>query len=84
VTAVFRAGSVGHVGALVGIYTGDDFAIAADEGGRIAAGLVADAKISSISLTFGAGFASLLTDDAGLYPSVGKSVYVTVGLAYVK
>ena len=84
VTALFRAGSVAHFGAQVGIYTGDDFKLGADEGGRVAAGLVADVKVSTIALRFAGGFASLLTDDMGLYTSVGKSVYVTVGLAYQK
>lgn len=84
VTGLLRAGSVAHVGAQVGIYTGDDFKLGADEGGRVAAGLVADVSVSSIKVMFGAGFASLLTDDMALYTSVGKSVYVTVNLAYVK
>jgi hypothetical protein len=69
---------------MVGIYTGDDFKLGADEGGRVGAGLVANVKVSTIKVMFGAGFASLLTDDAGFYTSVGKSVYVSVGLAYVK
>jgi hypothetical protein len=84
VTAMFRAGSVAHFGALVGIYTGDDFKLGADEGGRVGAGLVADVKVSTIKVVFGAGFASLLTDDASVYTSVGKSIYVSLGLAYVK
>ena len=86
VTAMFRAGSVAHIGAMVGIYTGDDFKLGAEDGGRIGAGLVADVKVSTIKVVLGAGFASLLTDEmAGNgYTSVGKSVYVSVGLAYVK
>lgn len=84
VTAMFRAGNVARAGVLVGIYTGDDFKFGADEGARIATGLVADIKVSSIALQLGAGFASLLTDDMAAYTSVGKSVYVTVGLMYAK
>jgi len=84
VTALFRAGTVAHAGAQVGIYTGDDFKMGADEGGRVAAGLVADVKVSSIKVMLGAGVSSLLTDDMGLYTSVGKSLYVSVNLAYVK
>lgn len=86
VTAVFRAGSVAHLGAMVGIYTGDDFKLGASDGGRVGAGLVADVKVSSIKLVLGAGFASLLTDDMGGngYTSVGKSLYVSVALHYVK
>ncbi|MDQ3339241.1 MAG: hypothetical protein M4D80_29105 [Myxococcota bacterium] len=86
VTALFRAGSVAHIGAMVGLYTGDDFKLGAEDGGRLGAGLVADVKVSTIKVVLGAGFASLLTsDEAGsLYPSVGKSLYVSVGLAYVK
>jgi hypothetical protein len=85
VTALFRAGSVAHAGVQVGIYTGDDFKLGAEDQGRVAAGLVADVHVSKIKLMFGAGFSSLLTDEeTGLYSSVGKSVYVSVNLAYVK
>jgi hypothetical protein len=86
VTALFRAGSVAHAGAQVGIYTGDDFKLGNADGGRVAAGLVADVAISKIKLMFGAGFSNLLaSDDMGApYQSIGKSVYVSVNLAYVK
>ena len=87
VTALFRAGSVAHIGAMVGIYTGDNFKLGAEDGGRLGAGVVADVKVSTIKVVLGAGFASLLADDetAGNgYTSVGKSIYVSVGLAYVK
>ena len=84
VTALFRAGSIGHVGAMVGIYTGDDFKLGAADGGRVAAGLVVDLKVSTIKVNLGAGVSSLLTDDMGLYAEVGKALYVNVGLAYVK
>jgi hypothetical protein len=84
VTALFRAGSVAHAGAQVGIYTGDDFKMGADDGGRVAAGLVADVAVSKIKLMFGAGISSVLTDDMGFYTSVGKALYVSVNLAYVK
>jgi hypothetical protein len=84
VAAKFRVGGLALIGAQVGLYTGDDFKLAADEGGRIATGLVADVKVSSIALQLAAGFASLLTDEAAPYTSIGKSVYATVGLMYVK
>lgn len=88
VSALFRAGSFGHVGAKVGLYTGDDFEVAADKGGRLGAGLVVDLKVSTIKVNLEAGVSSLLTDDGmgsvALYHSVGKALYVNVGLAYVK
>ncbi|HLL24243.1 MAG TPA: hypothetical protein VK427_19060 [Kofleriaceae bacterium] len=84
VTAMFRAAGLARFGAQLGIYTGDDFGMSAEDGGRIAVGLVADTKVSTVSLQVAAGFASLLTDDASAYRSIGTSVYFTVGLAYVK
>jgi hypothetical protein len=82
VTAMFRASGGLKAGAKVGIYTGDDFKLGADKGGRLATGLVVDVAISSIFVRAEAGLSSLLTDDAALYTSVGKSVYVAFALMY--
>jgi len=82
VTALFRASSALKAGAMVGIYTGDDFKLGADKGGRVAAGLVVDLAVSGIAVRAGAGFSSLLTDDASVYDSIGHATYLSVALMY--
>jgi hypothetical protein len=79
---MFRASGGLKAGAKVGLYTGDEFKLGADEGGRLAAGLVVDVAVSSIFVRAEAGLSSLLTDDASLYTSVGKSTYVAFALMY--
>jgi len=68
----------------LGIYTGDDYSLRAKNGGRIATGASIDLKISKILIHLGAGAASLLVDQAGVYPTVSDSFYVDVNAKYVK
>lgn len=82
VTAMFRASGGLKAGAKVGLYTGDEFKLGADEGGRLATGLVVDIAVSSVFVRAEAGFSSLLTDDASLYTGIGKSTYIALALMY--
>jgi hypothetical protein len=82
VSAMIRAGNALKLSADVGLYSGDDFSLGADEGGRVGIGTALDIKVSKIMLHLGVGLASLLTDDAGFYPSVGKSLYFDLNVKY--
>lgn len=84
VTATLRVARMLRVSGDIGLYSGDDFKVSPSDGGRLGVGAAVDVQISSIALHLGAGFASLMTDDAGLYPSVGKSLFFDVALKYVK
>ena len=89
VNAMLRAGEMLKVSADLGIYSGDDFKIGADDGGRIAIGAAVDVKVSTIALHLGVGLNSLLTSDspspgAFAYPSIGDSLYIDLALKYVK
>ena len=68
----------------LGVFTGDDYSLRAKNGGRIATGASLDIKISKILIHAGAGAASLITDAAGVYPTVGDSFYVDLNAKYVK
>lgn len=85
INAMLRAGEALKVSADLGIYTGDDFKMGAKDGGRIAIGAAVDIKVGHIAIHLGTGLASLLTsDEGGLYPSIGKSLYFDVNAKYVK
>ena len=86
INAMLRAGEMLKVSADVGVYSGDDFKIGADDGGRIAIGAAVDIKVGAIALHLGAGLNSLLTSDepGALYGSVGESLYFDVAARYVK
>jgi hypothetical protein len=68
----------------LGIYTGDDYSLRAKNGGRVATGASLDIKISHILIHTGAGAASLITDAAGVYPTISDSFYVDLNAKYVK
>jgi hypothetical protein len=66
------------------VFTGDNISLRAKNGGRIYLGAALDLKIGPIITHAGAGFASLLTDDMGLYHSIGDSVYIDLNVKYAK
>ncbi len=68
----------------LGIYTGDDISLRPSRGGRIATGAALDVKLGRIIAHAGAGFASLLVDDMGMYPSIGESMYVDLNVKFAK
>lgn len=86
VVAMIRLGDMLKVSGDIGLYSGDDFKVAASDGGRLGVGAAVDIKVGSIGLHLGTGLASLLTSDemGALYPSVGKSLYFDVSLKYMK
>ncbi|MBA3456813.1 MAG: hypothetical protein H0T42_27235 [Deltaproteobacteria bacterium] len=81
---IIKLGSLLKVSADLGIFTGDDFSLRAKYGGRIYAGGAIDVKVGPIALHAGAGVASLFTDPAGVYPTLGDSVYIDLNVKYVK
>jgi hypothetical protein len=81
---ILKLGSLIKVSADAGIYTGDDLSIRAKNGGRIYLGAALDVKLGPIIAHAGAGFASLLTDAAGYYPSIKDSLYVDLNVKYAK
>jgi hypothetical protein len=81
---VVKLGDVLKLGTELGIYTGDDYSFGAADGGRISTGVSLDVKIGKIVTHAGVGFASLLTDEMGLYPSIKESMYVDLNIKYAK
>jgi hypothetical protein len=77
-------GNVLKINFELGIYTGDDYSIGPSNGGRLASGLSIDLKISHILIHAGAGFASLLVADSGLYPTIKDSFYIDLNAKYTK
>jgi len=77
-------GSLAKINVEAGFYTGDDFSMGPSHGGRIATGLSLDLKISHLVLHAGAGFASLLVADSGLYPTIKDSFYIELNAKYAK
>jgi hypothetical protein len=83
-STIVKLGDVLKVSADLGIYTGDDFSFGPSDGGRLALGAAIDLKIGKIITHAGAGFASLLTDDMGPYPTIGDSLYIDLNVKYAK
>jgi hypothetical protein len=71
-----------------GVYTGDDFALGAADGGRISLGAAVDVRLGKLIVHVGAGVASLLTSDEpmslALYQSIGDSVYLDLNVKFAK
>ncbi|HEY4176072.1 MAG TPA: hypothetical protein VGM90_04545 [Kofleriaceae bacterium] len=81
---ILKLGSLVKLSADAGVFTGDDISLRAKNGGRIYLGAALDVKIGPIITHAGAGFASLLTDQMGLYPTIKDSVYVDLNVKYAK
>jgi hypothetical protein len=81
-SVIVKLGSLLKVSAEAGVFTGDDYSFAGDNGGRIAAGGSVTVKLGPIVAHAGAGVASLLT--GGLYPAIGDSLYVDLNVSYAK
>jgi hypothetical protein len=79
-----KAGSLVKLSADAGVFTGDNLSLSAKNGGRIYLGAAIDLKISRIITHLGAGVASLLTDEMGLYPTIRDSVYLDVNVKFAK
>lgn len=79
-----KVGSLVKLSTDLGIYTGDDISLRPSNGGRISLGAALDVKLGPILAHAGAGFASLLTDEMGMYPTIGESMYVDVNVKYAK
>lgn len=77
-------GSLLRLNLELGVYTGDDYSLRSRNGGRVATGASLDIKIGPMLFHLGAGAASLITGDGGVYPSISDSVYVDVNAKYVK
>jgi hypothetical protein len=81
---VVSAGDVLELGTELGVYTGDDYSFGAADGGRIATGVSLDIKIGKLVTHAGVGFASLLTDEMGMYPTIKESMYIDLNVKYAK
>lgn len=81
---ILKAGSLLKLSADAGVFTGDDISLRAKNGGRVYLGAALDVKVGPIITHAGAGFASLITDPNGLYPSIGDSVYIDLNVKYAK
>jgi hypothetical protein len=81
---ILKAGSVIKLSADTGVFTGDNISLRAKNGGRVYLGAALDVKVGPIITHAGAGFASLITDPAGLYPTIGDSVYIDLNVKYAK
>jgi len=81
-STIIKLGSVLELSADLGVFTGDDYAFSADDGGRIYAGAAIDLKVGPIITHAGTGFASLLT--GGAYPTIGDSLYIDLNVKYAK
>lgn len=77
-------GSLVKVALELGVFTGDDYSLRARNGGRLPLGASLDVKIGKIIAHVGAGWASLITDPAGFYPTVGDSVYFDLNVKFAK
>jgi hypothetical protein len=81
---VVSAGDVLKLGTELGVYTGDDYAFGAADGGRISTGVAVDVKIGKILAHADVGFASLLTDEMAMYPTIKESMYIDLNVKYAK
>jgi hypothetical protein len=81
---ILKIGSLVKLSTDVGIFTGDDISLRAKNGGRIYLGAALDVKLGPIIAHAGAGFASLLTDEMGAYPTIKDSIYVDLNVKYAK
>jgi hypothetical protein len=72
------------VSADAGVFTGPKMRFGPAGGGRIYAGASVDLKLKPIILHLGAGVASLITDPAGVYPSIKESIYFDLNVKYAK
>ena len=81
-STVVKLGSLLKVSADLGVYTGDDFSLSGDDGGRLSAGGSLTVKLGPILVHAGAGAASLLT--GGFYPEIGDSIYIDLNVKYAK
>ncbi len=77
---IVKLGSLLAVSADLAVNTGDDYALGADDGGRIALGAAIDVKLGPIATHLGAGLASLLT--GGAYPTIRDSMYFDINVKY--
>ncbi|MBL9019579.1 MAG: hypothetical protein JNL83_35645 [Myxococcales bacterium] len=81
---VLKLGDVVKLSADLGVFTGDDLSLRAKNGGRVYLGAALDVKIGRIVTHLGAGFASLLTDEMGAYPTIKDSVYLDLNVTFAK
>ena len=81
---ILKVGSLVKLSTDVGIYTGNDYSLGPSNGGRITLGAALDVKLGPIIAHAGAGFASLLTDEMGMYPTIRDSVYVDLNVKFAK
>lgn len=81
---VLKLGEVIKLSADLGVFTGDDISLRAKNGGRVYLGAALDVKIGRIITHLGAGFASLLTDEMGAYPTIKDSVYLDLNVKFAK
>jgi hypothetical protein len=81
---ILSAGSLLKLSTDVGVFTGDNYSFSSKKGGRVYLGAAIDLKLGPIIAHAGAGFASLITDAMGLYPSIGDSVYIDLNVKYAK
>lgn len=81
---VLKVGNAVKLSTDLGVFTGDDISLRAKNGGRIYLGAALDVKIGRIITHLGAGFASLLTDEMGAYPTIKDSVYLDLNVKFAK
>lgn len=81
---ILKAGSLLKLSADLGVFTGDDISLRAKNGGRVYLGAAVDLKVGPVIAHVGGGFASLITDPMGLYPTIGDSVYIDLNVKYAK
>ncbi len=73
-----------HVDAHAEHDTGDNHSFGASNGNRISTGVLLDVKIGKLSTHAGIGFARLMTDPMGMYPTVKESMHVDLNVKYAK
>ncbi len=83
-STILSIGSLIKVSADLGVFTGDDFTFRGSKGGRLALGGALDVKLGPIIVHAGAGAASLLTGEGGVYPTIGDSLYIDLNVKYAK
>lgn len=77
ISAMVQVRDLLKVGAETGVYTGHEFKLGAEDGGRIPLTANVSLKLGKVILNLGAGFATLITSDTGgLYPGIGDSLFV--------
>ena len=81
---VLKVGNAVKLSTDLGVFTGDNISLRAKNGGRVYLGAALDVKLGRIITHLGAGFASLLTDDMGAYPSIKDSVYLDLNVKFAK